>query len=920
MVNAEVNNGKNNEVNSMGDSFVKSLLNKEPIKTDNTNTNTEAENKPEAQPVRYMGGETAEDVNGNTIVRPVSSAEMFLGGLLGEKTPSKDGQVPIKAKKGEPENGYEWADEAVSRVWDSGKSLDEVEKDMNKDYPLAAARIKEATDSQSGYTKKGLTPPYYKEYHGVDATGTEYSGYLDTKEQTEIEIAKRYGFKLNDNDPLAGLYLHKPSEAARLINSNKELKKAWQDFNDYNWNSPIESNKRYSEIHKLLKEMSGTKSLKELKKLGFSSQDDYNNIIDYLQKSLTAIQVRQYNYRHPNKNDSTKATDTGTQSTSASATKEDLSKSAETIAAENAEEAKKDQEEEERKKRVAERKNTNANENTQATEPETQPDNVDNNTENTPEEGITEEDTEVSTDSNTDTDSDKKDDNDKKDDKKSFSEAMKDNKDAKIQEKLKNNSLAKEKYKKWLQDPSLWKAIFSDSGLGWKRRTGLGLTAILAMFSDMAGNAARGLNNNTDFKNEAMDALNKGIEAIQAKRAESAGGLAQSPIDAMAKTDDEVNAILENMEGTVAYNYLSADELRPLVKQAKLDTDGKLLEKAYEDFKDAAEYKYKKFLENDPEGHQYLNADGELNEAGKKIFLVSLETPLLIFQNAVALSPDRIKHLTDKYDLDIKKADRDEKLHNLSFKKDEDYIKVIQALQNENKLLVKDKAEYKNFKSLKDAQDYLKKVRDTYYGLDTSENKKEDKTVTEQELLSNWENSSEKKDLEEKLKESGWKFNAGLSGAGKFNIGLVKAQVEAKVGYEKNEKEAERLVNEAKDKFVNGQKNRNKDLKESSTISGGNIDKTIELLNRALDSDEYKNTVDGYKKALEEVNRIIDEKIKANNSTIEYYIEKREKEGLPSIPGLGPISKADTENKYIAMFHDVPTKNSNWYIHRLNLG
>ena len=919
MVNAEVNNGKNNEINSIGDSFVRSLLNKEPKKEE---PNDETENKPEVQPVRYKGGETAEDVKGNTITRPASGIDKFLGSLQpsyadGEPRPKVD-QVPIKAKENEPEYGNEWAEEAASRVWDSGKSLDEVEKDMNKDYPLAAARIKEATDNLYKYEKNKETPPYYKSHSYIaDGEGREESIYIDPKDQAEITIANRYGFMLDDTDPLAGLYNPRPSEAARLINSNKKLKKAWQEYNDFNYNNPAESNNRYSEIHQLLTEMGGTKSLKELKKLGFSSQDDYNNIIDYLQKSLKTIQVRQSNYRHP-KNDS-KVTDTGTQPTSVS-TKEDLSKSAETIAAENAEEAKKDQEEEERKKRVAERsqaKNAAPEDNIEA-----QPDNnnADNNIESAPEEGITEEGTEASTDSNTDTDSDKKDNNDKKDDKKSFSEAMKDNKDAKILEKLKNNSLAKEKYKKWLQDPSLWKAIFSDSGLGWKRRTGLGLTAILAMFSDIAGNAARGLNNNTDFKNEAMDALNKNIAAIQTKRAESAGDLAQSPIDAMAKTDDEVNAILENMEGTVAYNYLSADELRPLVKQAKLDTDGKLLEKAYEDFKDAAEYKYKKFLENDSEGQKYLNANGELNEAGKKIFLVSLETPLLIFQNAVALSPDRIKHLTDKYDLDIKKADRDEKLHNLSFKKDEDYIKVIQALQNENKLLVKDKAEYKNFKSLKDAQDYLKKVRDTYYGLDTSENKKEDKTVTEQELLSNWENSSEKKDLEEKLKESGWTFNAGLSGAGKFNIGLVKAYAEAKVGYEKDEKEAEKLVNEAKDKFVNGQKNRNRDLKESSTISGGNIDKTIELLNRTLDNDEYKNAVDGYKKALEEVNRIIDEKIKANNSTIEYYIEKREKEGLPSIPGLGPISKADTGNKYIDMFHDVPTKNSEWYMHRLNLG
>ena len=78
MVNAEVNNGKNNKINSMEDSFVRSLLNKEPKKEE---PNDETENKSEVQPVRYKGGETAEDVKGNTITRPASGSDKFLGSL-----------------------------------------------------------------------------------------------------------------------------------------------------------------------------------------------------------------------------------------------------------------------------------------------------------------------------------------------------------------------------------------------------------------------------------------------------------------------------------------------------------------------------------------------------------------------------------------------------------------------------------------------------------------------------------------------------------------------------------------------------------------------------------------------------------------------------------------------------------------------
>ena len=252
------------------------------IINDGNDINTQEE--VQITPVRYKGGETAKDIEDNTFTEPNN----FVQNLLNKgKNVAVKSTKPLTAKENEPEYGYEWAEEAATRVWDSGKSLDEIEKEMNKKYPLAAARIKDATENSYEYEKKNRTPPYHSPIEMDDGEGGKYTSYLSPKTQAEIEIANRYGFMIDEEKPESTLVVYKPSEAAKFINTNKELKKEWQAFNDGKFNSKELIN-RYNRIKSALVDMAGAQDLKTLKKLGFSSQSDYDLMVGYLAKSLDA--------------------------------------------------------------------------------------------------------------------------------------------------------------------------------------------------------------------------------------------------------------------------------------------------------------------------------------------------------------------------------------------------------------------------------------------------------------------------------------------------------------------------------------------------------------------------------------------------------------------------------------------------------
>ena len=80
--------------------------------------------KAENIPVKYKGGETESDKNGQPYQTKSSN-------IL--KRIDKEPEV-IKAIKGEPENNYEWAQDAAQEISDTGKSYEEVEKNLANKY------------------------------------------------------------------------------------------------------------------------------------------------------------------------------------------------------------------------------------------------------------------------------------------------------------------------------------------------------------------------------------------------------------------------------------------------------------------------------------------------------------------------------------------------------------------------------------------------------------------------------------------------------------------------------------------------------------------------------------------------------------------------------------------------------------------
>lgn len=848
--------------------------------------------KAENIPVRYKGGETAEDVKGNTITRPASSIDKFLGSL---QPPYSDGaprpkidQVPIKAKENEPEYGYEWAEEAASRVWDSGKSLDEVEKDMNKDYPLAAARIKEATDNLYKYEKNKETPPYYKSHSYIaDDKGREESIYIDPKDQAEITIANRYGFMLDDTDPLAGLYNPRPSEAARLINSNKKLKKAWQEYNDFNYNNPAESNNRYSEIHQLLTEMGGTKSLKELKKLGFLSQDDYNNIIDYLQKSLKTIQVRQSNYRHPNKNDSTKATDTGTQSTSVY-TKEDLSKSAETIAAENAEEAVTTEE-------------TVPTEETVTTK-ETTP----TETEDTGYEAAL---TSLT----------------KEQEEKAFKEAEelanreKSRKEAEAEEKeidkaAREAQQNKLDYEEWIKNPTLISGIFGKSGLSTARRAGLGLATLFSIFSDVAANYGKGIIGNTDFKTEAMDALNSTIKTIQDKRAGSIGEMAATPYGVTTENDKKLLKDIEKIKNLPLGRYV-ADEgtLRGFIQEAQITTEP-LSEDYYNRFSDALREGYINSIKNTPsQRYAYLDENGNLNDYGELQFLKKKKNAIENLGNIIEKSDERLSNINKLLDIDEKNAKVKSTVHDAFFNTNADYINAIRVLQDENRALEQSKLELTEAKTLDQMLESAGKFKNTVSGLSTSTSNSAESESNTEAAFNRYVESEGREEINRELEKHGWQAEVNGEVSAGFPIKVVPISAEIKAGGKWTNEQAQEYIDTWKTNKQKEFQDQLTKVKAASSASGTTIDAAAQAVYDFLNTEKAKGAEADFNKARENAIRAIDEKINYNNTAIEKLQEMQNTENK------GKYSTSSTDNPYISMYNDVPTKNSEWYKHMLAL-
>ena len=245
----------------------------------NKHSPSKDKSEPKEQLVKYKKGETVKTLDGYTVTRQLP----LTGGA----------RAPMKTVEGEPENADEFKNELASEIWNSGKSIESAYNDMRKKYKGASAliNIDNATFNDPNIPEKDKKYKYYEHrvLEGPDGEKEDY--YISPKDAAEIALAETYGLNIEYKDrPLAQLYNggSRPSIAAKIINSDKELKKNWETYLNHPEDLAAKNN-----IRKAIQKLKD-KSSKEIKGMGFNSKPEYDQYVKYIEKSFTDLLLKQY--------------------------------------------------------------------------------------------------------------------------------------------------------------------------------------------------------------------------------------------------------------------------------------------------------------------------------------------------------------------------------------------------------------------------------------------------------------------------------------------------------------------------------------------------------------------------------------------------------------------------------------------------
>ena len=846
------------------------------------------------QLVRFNKGDKAKDKDGNYYSKESRAFPL----PFEQRAPS----IPIEAKEGEPSEGYEWAQDAAQMIWDKGISMDEAEKAMNNKYKLADAIIKDnkAAALDAGNPESENYDKYVQYYEPMEnyykadtVDGKKYLYYKDPRQQTEATLAKRYGL-LFDNNP----YKDKdsptnPSTAIGLLNK-ANLKENWEDWlNDSSTGQ--KHTIKYIVILKKLNDLQKVRTSKELKKLGFNSQEDYNSAVSYLIASL-----------HEKNKEYTTAV--------RSAAK-----------AEDAVEAKKDQEELERQKRVA---NLNKEPEELITEPTIEPS---SNTETVAD----------NTETNTET-------NEQPGDNVSFTvEQAKLNKEIKAQEEqafkeaeeIAERKLTREEseeeeraieeaarkarqdqldYEEWLKNPSIISGIFGKSGLSEARRFGLGLSALFAIFSDVAASYGKGIRGNTDFKTEAMDALNSSIKAIQEKRANAIGDMSAASYKVAEGNDTALYKDARKMKNLTVGQLIPDDNtLQTFIQEAQVNPSEELSEDFYNSITAENRKGYIDIIKNNKKlADAQLDENGNLNGYGELQFQKKNRKAIEEFRNILGISDERLDNINKLLDLDKKKAEVKSAVHDVNFRTTTDYINAISALREENRTLENSKLELTEAKTLDEMLELAKKQRDVYAGLATSTSSSTEGSTITKQSVERFTKDNSFRTTNEELKKHGWQAEInGNAGAG-FPLKIVPTvEIGISGGAAWTEEQANSILKSAYESWSKDNQRQLTNARNLSNASGRNIDDYASTIIKFLESEKAKKAEADINKARENAIRAIDEKIEYNNQAIEEIRARQESENKK----YDTDRNNSTDNPLYSMYNDVPTKNSNWYRHQLAL-
>ena len=877
----------------------------------NEDNGTETQEEVQITPVRYKGGETANDIKGRPFTKPASIYGYLITGLRPIET--------LDAKENEPEYGYEWAEEAATRVWDSGKSLDEIEKEMNKEYPLAAARINEATENKSEYERKNKTPPYYKPLEIDDGEGGKYTSYVSPKIQAEIEIAHRYGFMIDEGRPESTLVAYKPSEAARLINTNKELKEKWQAFNDGKFNAK-DLISRYNDIKRILSDMSGATRLEKVLKLGFSSQADYDLMIGYLSKSLDA-RLSKYAkdaglIKNNEKSDDIKPADITTKEEVAKASTKDVTKdTADLKVKEKASEKTDEVKEEAATSAKASTKDTadlkeKASEKIDEVKEEISPE-VEITPASLEEDQVLAEADEAALKTENLVNADKKNAEEREEARQRIEEIDKEIEDAAARKRQDQFD-----YEDWLKNPTLISGIFGHSGLSIAKRIGLGTAALFAIFSDVAANYAKGINNVTDFKTAAFDELNKTVEAIQDKRAEKIGEMAGKPYITTSENEEKLNKDYEKLRRTYAGTYIPSDTLKAFIQESQLDTAAPISDELYESFTNESR---KGFIDsmNKALKEKLLDSEGNLTPEGEVYFLKKQAQALNIYKNALNISGERMANIENRLALERERAETRAKVHDVYFQNNMDYVNAINNMEAENQALVAAKLDFTEKRTLDAMQESAKKFRDTISGLATSTSSAASAESEQAAILNNFTKQKGLEKVNEELKKHGYEAELNAEAGAKVPIKVIPLSAEVSGGGKWTKEQADKYVESEYERSTNNYQRSANKARSLSNASGENIDRTYELILNFLNTEKAKGASADYESARKNILDAIDRKIEYNNSVIDELKDMKSKE--KRFDTSVDDESASTSNPYVSMFNSVPTKNAEWYKRMLSL-
>lgn len=792
--------------------------------------------KAEDIPVRYEGGETELDKNGQPYKAKSSN-------IL--KRIDKEPEV-IKAIKGEPENNYEWAQDAAQEISDTGKSYEEVEKNLANKYKLAQAQI---DDNRGQYSVRRYT--------------------------TSNVLSDRYNL-----DPLNGDEQFDAIDAVRLLRNNKSnLHQEWLDLHDFkNINSNAEFLRKYIKLKSALADMQGYKSDKELKKLGFNSLEAYKGATYYLVNSLDTWA-----------NDIVKGINE----------KDKVKEEVKPLKVKEEVKPLKVKEETAPTEKMA----ATPTEETTTTTEETAP------TKATTDTGY-----EAALTSLT-----------KEQEEKAFKEAEelanreKSREEAEAEEKEIDKAARKAQqnkldYEEWVKNPTLISGIFGKSGLSTARRVGLGLAALFAIFSDVAANYGKGIRGNTDFKTEAMDALNSTIKTIQDKRASSIGDMAAAPYGVTTENDKKLLKDIEKIKNLPLGRYV-ADEgaLRGFIQEAQITTEP-LSEDYYNRFSDALKEGYINSIKNTPSLRDaYLDENGNLNDYGELQFLKKKKNAIENLGNIIEKSDERLSNVNKLLDIDEKNAKVRSTVHDVFFNANADYINAIRVLQDENRVLEQSKLELTEAKTLDQMLESAGKFKNTVAGLSTStSNSAESESNTEAEF-NRYVESKGREEVNRELEKHGWQAEVNGEAGATFPLKVVPISAELKAGGKWTNEQAQEYIDTWKTNKQKEFQDQLTKVKAASSSSGTTIDAAAQAVYDFLNTEKAKGAEADFNKARENAIRAIDEKIEFNNTAIEKLQEMQNTENK------GKYSTSSTDNPYISMYNDVPTKNSEWYKHRLAL-